>query len=66
VAAARELEAAGIHTNLILIASIVHAAVCARAGVTAISIAVGPVRHLSVFAIRASKLTWADLVAALP
>ncbi|KAJ7337495.1 hypothetical protein DFH08DRAFT_254879 [Mycena albidolilacea] len=42
VAAARELEVAGIHTNLILIASIVHAAVCARAGVTAISIAVGP------------------------
>jgi len=42
VAAAKELEAAGIHTNLIFVASIMHAAICAQAGATAISIAVGP------------------------
>ncbi|KAF7366789.1 putative transaldolase [Mycena sanguinolenta] len=42
VAAAKELEAAGIRTNLIFIANIMHAAFCAQAGATAISIAVGP------------------------
>ncbi|KAJ7241694.1 hypothetical protein B0H12DRAFT_1133335 [Mycena haematopus] len=42
VAAAKELEAAGIRTNLIFVASIMHAAICAQAGATAISIAVGP------------------------
>ncbi|KAJ7130359.1 hypothetical protein C8R44DRAFT_65117 [Mycena epipterygia] len=43
VAAARELEGDhGIHTNLILVASLMHAAVCAEAGASTISIAVGP------------------------
>ncbi|KAJ6464011.1 hypothetical protein C8R45DRAFT_506327 [Mycena sanguinolenta] len=42
VAAARELEAAGIRTNLIFVANIMHAAICAQAGATAISVAVGP------------------------
>ncbi|KAF8208107.1 hypothetical protein K438DRAFT_1813405 [Mycena galopus ATCC 62051] len=45
VAAAKELEAAGIHTNLIFVANIVHAAICAQAGATTISIAVGPLLH---------------------
>ncbi|KAJ6588219.1 hypothetical protein B0H19DRAFT_1098395 [Mycena capillaripes] len=42
VAAARALEAAGVRTNLTLVAGIRHAAFCAQAGATAISIAVGP------------------------
>ncbi|KAJ7030612.1 hypothetical protein C8F04DRAFT_961349, partial [Mycena alexandri] len=42
VSAAKALEAEGIHTNLILVAGLMHAAVCAQAGATAISIAVGP------------------------
>ncbi|KAF7343348.1 hypothetical protein MVEN_01767100 [Mycena venus] len=42
VVAAKELEAAGIHTNLIFVTSIMHAAICAQVGATAISISVGP------------------------
>ncbi|KAJ6565461.1 hypothetical protein DFH09DRAFT_919626 [Mycena vulgaris] len=46
VAAAKELEGdEGIHTNLILVASLMHAAICAEAGATTISIAVGPLLH---------------------
>ncbi|KAJ7507112.1 hypothetical protein B0H11DRAFT_1970284 [Mycena galericulata] len=41
VAAAKELAAQGICTNLILVASLMHAAICAEAGATTISIAVG-------------------------
>ncbi|KAK7042518.1 putative transaldolase [Favolaschia claudopus] len=42
VAAAKELETAGIHTNLMFVANVLHAAFCASAGATAVSIAVGP------------------------
>ncbi|KAJ7720788.1 hypothetical protein B0H16DRAFT_381365 [Mycena metata] len=42
VSAAKALEAEGIHTNLILVVGLMHAAICAHAGATAISIAVGP------------------------
>ncbi|KAJ7075417.1 hypothetical protein B0H15DRAFT_791823, partial [Mycena belliarum] len=43
VAAAQELQHAyAIHTNLILVAGLMHAGVCAEARATAISIAVGP------------------------
>ncbi|KAJ6625087.1 hypothetical protein B0H10DRAFT_1756808, partial [Mycena sp. CBHHK59/15] len=42
ILAARKLESHGIQTNLILVGSLMHAATCAEAGATAISIAVGP------------------------
>ncbi|KAJ7178125.1 hypothetical protein C8R46DRAFT_1029642 [Mycena filopes] len=42
VSAAKALEAEGVHTNLILVATLMHAIICAQAGVAAISIAVGP------------------------
>jgi transaldolase len=57
VVAAKELEAAGIRTNLIFVASIMHAAICAQAGATTISIAVGPVRSLPLSAVRATALS---------
>ncbi|KAJ7639760.1 hypothetical protein DFH06DRAFT_979823 [Mycena polygramma] len=59
VAAAKELQASGIHTNLILCSSILHAAVCAQAGATAISIAVGPLLHCHE---RKRKTVYQDLV----
>ncbi|KAJ7608443.1 hypothetical protein FB45DRAFT_1011030 [Roridomyces roridus] len=42
VAAARELAEQGIRTNLTLVAGLMHAAVCAEAGATTVTIAVGP------------------------
>ncbi|KAJ7764628.1 hypothetical protein DFH07DRAFT_811881 [Mycena maculata] len=42
VTAAKELAADGIRTNLILVSSLMHAAVCAEAGAATISISVGP------------------------